>query len=78
MQAKTEDGHAQYKGTVDAILKIAKTEGIESLFKGYLPKILQSVLTAAILFLAKEKFFKWTVALLVFAQLKKAPKPVSA
>jgi len=39
-------------------------------FPGYGPRIVQSVLTSAILFLTKEKLFLYTVALLI--RLRKA------
>ena len=54
------------------ILKmILHEEGPAGLFKGYRPRIVQSVLTSALLFFAKEKFFRLAVTVLIFLQLRK-------
>jgi len=54
--------------------KIVREEGVSGLFKGYRPKIIQSVLTAAVLFLSKERLFDVTIFLLVLLKLRKAVK----
>lgn len=65
-----DDAH-HYKNMIDGLQKIIKHEGgISALYKGIGSKLLQSVLTAAILFTYKEKFFRAAQTLL--GQQKKA------
>ncbi|KAL4576172.1 hypothetical protein LXL04_012261 [Taraxacum kok-saghyz] len=45
----------QYKGTLDAILKMIQYEGMHGFYKGMSTKIVQSVLAAAVLFMVKEE-----------------------
>jgi len=42
--------------------KIVKDEGYSGLYKGIVPKVSQSVLTAAFLFAFKDVLYDWTVA----------------
>ncbi|RKP20213.1 mitochondrial carrier [Rozella allomycis CSF55] len=65
MQLKqSKDNNKRYAGIIDAFQKIFKEEGFYGLYKGLQSKASQSVLTAAILFLAKEKLFIFTMRLL--------------
>ncbi|CAG8511488.1 12477_t:CDS:10, partial [Gigaspora rosea] len=57
---------SRYNSVLDGIRKIIKDEGIGGLYKGITYKLLQSVLTAAFLFMYKEAFFAYSVALLKF------------
>ena len=71
MQLKqSNDNTKRYAGVLDAFRKIVADEGVEGLYKGLQSKASQSVLTAAILFLAKERIFTFTVKLLVILGLK--------
>ncbi|KAI5479691.1 peroxisomal membrane protein Pmp47 [Pseudohyphozyma bogoriensis] len=60
MQANNAEGKS-YTSAFDGLQKIIKKEGVQGLYKGVGPKLTQSVATAAILFLAKEKFYQATV-----------------
>ena len=42
-------------GTLDAILKMIRYEGLHGFYKGMSTKIVQSVLAAAVLFMVKEE-----------------------
>ncbi|CAN4095788.1 unnamed protein product [Withania somnifera] len=58
LQAKQETGadkRHQYKGTIDAMMKIIRYEGFHGFYKGMGTKIVRSVLAAAILFMLKEE-----------------------
>ncbi|EJF62241.1 mitochondrial carrier [Dichomitus squalens] len=53
--------HAQrYKSALDGILTIVKEEGIEGLYRGVGSKLIQSVLTAAILFAGQKRIYEVT------------------
>ena len=85
MQLKqSNDVNQQYKGTVAALKKIIKDEGIMGLYKGIFPlikwlttgvgpKLTQSVLNAAFLFMFKEFFFNSSKAVLQHG-LHRGPK----
>ncbi|KAM0748581.1 mitochondrial carrier [Meredithblackwellia eburnea MCA 4105] len=60
MQAGAAEGKS-YTSSLDGLRKILKNEGAQGLYKGVGPKLTQSVATAAILFLAKEKIYQATV-----------------
>ncbi|KAI8997510.1 mitochondrial carrier domain-containing protein [Pilobolus umbonatus] len=62
----------KYDSILDGFKKIIANEGIPGLYKGISSKIVQSVLTAAFLFLAKEVLFDWSVWLLVLLGARKA------
>ncbi|KAI3519813.1 hypothetical protein L1887_09029 [Cichorium endivia] len=49
------DKKHQYKGTLDAILKMIRYEGLHGFYRGMSTKIVQSVLAAAVLFMVKEE-----------------------
>ncbi|KDR83772.1 hypothetical protein GALMADRAFT_671534 [Galerina marginata CBS 339.88] len=52
----------KYKSSLDGLLTILKEEGIEGLYRGIGSKIVQSVLTAAILFAGQRRIFEITKA----------------
>ncbi|KAK4493302.1 hypothetical protein RD792_017815 [Penstemon davidsonii] len=52
------DKRHQYRGTLDAILKMIRYEGFNGFYKGMGTKIVQSVLAAAVLFMVKEELVK--------------------
>ena len=51
---------AKYKSAIHGLLTIAKEEGIEGLYRGMSSKLLQSVLTAAILFAGQKRIYELT------------------
>ncbi|KIK48861.1 hypothetical protein CY34DRAFT_797651 [Suillus luteus UH-Slu-Lm8-n1] len=55
-QARAE----QYKSSLDGLATILKEEGIQGLYKGIGSKLLQSVLTAAILFAVQRRIYELT------------------
>ena len=59
LQAGSADA-LRYKSSFDGLLTILKEEGIEGLYKGIGSKIVQSVLTAAILFAGQRRIFEIT------------------
>lgn len=59
LQAGSADA-LKYKSSLDGLLTILKEEGIEGLYKGIGSKIVQSVLTAAILFAGQRRIFEIT------------------
>jgi adenine nucleotide transporter 17 len=48
----------KYKSSLQAVLYILKTEGVNGLYAGLLPKLIQSMLTAAFLFVAQRRIFE--------------------
>jgi hypothetical protein len=50
-------------GTLDAILKMIRYEGLHGFYKGMGTKIVQSVLAASVLFMVKEELVKFVVLL---------------
>ncbi|PON35898.1 Mitochondrial carrier domain containing protein [Parasponia andersonii] len=61
LQAKQEIGgniSLRYSGTIDAILKMIRYEGLASFYKGMSTKIVQSVFAASLLFMIKEELVK--------------------
>ncbi|EFI27698.1 peroxisomal membrane protein [Coprinopsis cinerea okayama7 len=69
VKSRLQAGSTKYKSSVDGLLTILKEEGVEGLYKGIGSKIVQSVLTAAILFAGQRRIFEVT---------KKALSPVIA
>ncbi|XP_021893527.1 peroxisomal nicotinamide adenine dinucleotide carrier-like [Carica papaya] len=66
LQAKQEIGGSnslRYTGTVDAIIKMLRYEGISGFYKGMSTKIVQSVFAASVLFMVKEELVKAYIAL---------------
>ncbi|KAM6543448.1 hypothetical protein CsatB_007895 [Cannabis sativa] len=61
LQAKQEIGgnsSLRYSGTIDAIMKMIRYEGLSSFYKGMSTKIVQSVFAASLLFMIKEELVK--------------------
>ncbi|KAL5581622.1 hypothetical protein UlMin_014064 [Ulmus minor] len=66
LQAKQEIGgnvSLRYSGTIDAIIKMIKYEGVSSFYKGMSTKIVQSVFAASLLFMIKEELVKAIMSL---------------
>jgi adenine nucleotide transporter 17 len=70
MQISQKDDD-KYTSMLDGFKKIFATEGIAGFYGGLKSKIVQSVLTAAFLFMAKEVLFDWAVWMLVIAGARK-------
>jgi len=58
------DSALRYRSSLDGILTIIKEEGISGLYKGVGSKLVQSVLTAAILFAGQKRIYEITKATL--------------
>jgi len=58
----------KHKSSLDGLLAILKAEGIQGLYKGVGSKLVQSVLTAAILFAGQRRIYEMT---------KKAIRPLT-
>jgi adenine nucleotide transporter 17 len=61
--SRLQAGHVhalKYKSSLDGILTILKDEGFQGLYKGVGSKLIQSVLTAAILFAGQRRIYKIT------------------
>ena len=73
IKSRLQAGHdsaLRYKSSVDGILTVIKEEGISGLYKGVGSKLVQSVLTAAILFAGQKRIYEITraVSLTPFAK----------
>uniref|UniRef100_A0A0E0NBY4 Uncharacterized protein n=1 Tax=Oryza rufipogon TaxID=4529 RepID=A0A0E0NBY4_ORYRU len=67
LQAKQEIGRnvmSRYTGTIDAIVKMIRYEGLHGFYKGMGTKIVQSVFAASVLFMVKEELVKFVVMLI--------------
>lgn len=62
--ARKGDTEMAYTSVADAIMQIARKEGVGGYFKGLRTKIVQSVLAAALLFVAKDEITLFTRRLL--------------
>ncbi|KAJ1941664.1 hypothetical protein EC988_006700 [Linderina pennispora] len=69
-QSKNEN--ERYDSLMDGLRKVIKHEGIAGLYKGIESKLLQSVLTASLLFMSKEALFSYTIKLLLLIGARKA------
>ena len=61
MKSRLQAGSAsaqRYKSALDGILTIIREEGVEGLYKGVGSKLMQSVLTAAILFAGQRRIYE--------------------
>ncbi|KAJ3925615.1 MAG: mitochondrial carrier domain-containing protein [Lentinula lateritia] len=67
IKARLQAGATKYKSSLNALATILRDEGIEGLYKGMRSKLLQSVLTAAILFAFQRRIFLITKAALTLA-----------
>ncbi|KAJ1653907.1 hypothetical protein IWQ61_006064 [Dispira simplex] len=61
---QSKDEAKRYNSVLDGLRKIVSQEGIEGLYKGIEFKLVQSVLTSAFLFMAKEQFYRYAVLIL--------------
>lgn len=78
LQAKQEIGgniSLRYSGTVDAIVKMMKYEGLPGFYKGMSTKIVQSVFAASVLFMFKEEIVKAYIFLV--HRIRKAKVPLN-
>ena len=50
----------KYKSSLDGLLAILREEGVQGLYKGMGSKLIQSVLTAAILFAGQRRIYEVT------------------
>lgn len=62
MKSRLQAGAQRYNSSIDALLTIIKEEGIAGLYKGVMSKLIQSVLTAAILFAGQRRIYEITKA----------------
>ncbi|KAL6531043.1 hypothetical protein OROHE_014112 [Orobanche hederae] len=70
------DKRHQYRGTLDAILKMIRNEGFYGFYQGMGTKIVQSVLAAAVLFMVKEELVRGSRWLLTKGAVDSVkPKP---
>ncbi|KAJ7276375.1 peroxisomal membrane protein [Mycena haematopus] len=63
VKSRLQAGHAhalKYKSAIDGLLTILKDEGLHGLYKGIGNKLIQSVLTAAILFASQRRIYEIT------------------
>jgi adenine nucleotide transporter 17 len=63
VKSRLQAGNAtalKYKSSLDGLLTILREEGVEGLYKGVFSKLLQSVLTAAILFAGQRRIYEIT------------------
>ncbi|KAG1169695.1 hypothetical protein G6F70_008192 [Rhizopus microsporus] len=74
----SQQGEEKYESILDGFKKIIANEGVTGLYKGISSKIVQSVLTAAFLFMAKEVLFDWSVWVLVLLGARKRAAVKSA
>ena len=72
MSARKTDAEMQYTSVADAIIQIARREGLGGYYKGIRTKIVQSVFAAALLFMCKEKITDFTRDLLLGREKKAA------
>ncbi|KAF9507079.1 hypothetical protein BS47DRAFT_1378002 [Hydnum rufescens UP504] len=65
IKSRLQSGHEsalRYKSSLDGMLTVLKEEGISGLYKGIGSKLVQSVLTAAILFAGQKRIYELTQA----------------
>ena len=65
-----KDSETKYNSILDGFKKILKTEGVAGLYKGIESKLTQSVLTAALMFMFKEQFYKTALFLLRIIKMR--------
>jgi len=68
IKSRLQSGHEsalRYKSSLDGMLTVLKEEGINGLYKGVGSKLVQSVLTAAILFAGQKRIYEMTKAVMV-------------
>ena len=64
--------HEKKVNIISGLTKIINEEGYAGLYKGVIPKLLQSVITAAFLFAFKDFFYAMTIRARARAKLVKA------
>ncbi|KAF8195915.1 mitochondrial carrier [Mycena galopus ATCC 62051] len=72
VKSRLQAGHAhalKYKSAIDGLLTILKEEGVEGLYKGVGNKLIQSVLTAAILFAGQRRIYEITKKVALFLDI---------
>lgn len=67
-----EDVKERDLGVLEYMRNIVKKEGVSGLYSGLNSKLLQSVLSSAFLFYAKEVLFDWSVWVLVLLGTRKS------
>jgi solute carrier family 25 (peroxisomal adenine nucleotide transporter), member 17 len=65
-----KDADTKYSSILDGFRKILKSEGVAGLYKGIESKIVQSVTTAALMFMFKEQFYRIATLILRLLQRK--------
>ncbi|KAI9024001.1 mitochondrial carrier domain-containing protein [Hyaloraphidium curvatum] len=70
------DEKTRYSSVLDGFQKILKYEGVGGFYKGLESKLMQSILTAAFLFMSKEILFEYAVRLLVMLGARPKPAPI--
>ena len=60
MKSRLQAGHGKYKSSLQGLFQIMSDEGVAGLYKGIGNKLVQSVLTAAILFAGQKRFYDIT------------------
>jgi adenine nucleotide transporter 17 len=68
----SDDPSEKNMGVLDIMKRVIHEEGALGLYKGLNSKLIQSVLTSAFLFYAKEMLFDWSVWILVLAGARKS------
>ena len=71
VKSRLQAGRAQYSSAWAGVQAIISKEGIEGLYKGVGSKLVQSVLTAAILFAGQKRVYEVTKKTLMSAGLAK-------
>jgi adenine nucleotide transporter 17 len=64
----------KYLGTLDVLVRVLREEGISGIYKGMESKIVQSVLTAALLFALQNKLADYFLRLLLALYGRRPPK----
>ncbi|RUS27644.1 mitochondrial carrier domain-containing protein [Jimgerdemannia flammicorona] len=75
-QSDTSPSSSRYTSIWDGFTKIIQHEGWGGLYKGISSKLVQSVLTSAFLFMAKEALFEWAVYVLVIIGARRPARRV--
>jgi adenine nucleotide transporter 17 len=68
----SDDKKERDLGVLGHMKKIVQIEGVTGLYSGLSSKLLQSVLSSAFLFYAKEVLFDWSLWLLVLSGTRKS------
>ncbi|KAI0040797.1 mitochondrial carrier [Auriscalpium vulgare] len=71
IKSRLQAGHQRYRSALHGLQTIIKEEGVEGLYKGVGSKLLQSVLTAAILFAGQRRIYEMTKKAIAAAAVAK-------